>query len=361
MLQTSNPQLSAISRFLESSLSTKPGNTEDLTQCFNLADVQPIAELTEVLFNPVRDLVSGQSKKVRSGLIFASAGLCNSTLAKTASLQGSCRALAELLENLHAGSLVIDDIQDRAEFRRGNPALHVKLGVPLAINAGNWLYFHALNFLPKAQLPPQQELKIHRLCHQTLFDGHIGQALDVGVRIDQVEQTRVGLICESAMMLKSGALMSLASQMGAVVAGASESVQQFFGDFGTRFGCALQMFNDLKEFSTANEATNRDLFLHRPSWIWAVAARELSPSRYEELRLLSYSCLSPESENLPKLVGRVKSLNLVAQAHVLAEQKMQACLTQLALDLDSHQIDYYNREEWLDILQLAKRVRSSSG
>ena len=47
--------------------------------------------------------------------------------------------LGEAIEWLHAGSLVIDDIQDESPMRRGQPSLHMQIGVPLALNAGNWM------------------------------------------------------------------------------------------------------------------------------------------------------------------------------------------------------------------------------
>ena len=49
--------------------------------------------------------------------------------------------LALSVEALHAGSLVVDDIQDGSQERRGAPALHLQHGVARALNAGNWLYF----------------------------------------------------------------------------------------------------------------------------------------------------------------------------------------------------------------------------
>ena len=42
----------------------------------------------------------------------------------------------EAVELLHAGSLIIDDIEDGTVERRGGAAMHVKIGVPSAINAG---------------------------------------------------------------------------------------------------------------------------------------------------------------------------------------------------------------------------------
>lgn len=44
-------------------------------------------------------------------------------------------------EILHTGTIIIDDIEDGAERRRGGPALHTVYDVDVAVNAGNALYF----------------------------------------------------------------------------------------------------------------------------------------------------------------------------------------------------------------------------
>lgn len=43
-----------------------------------------------------------------------------------------------LTELVHNASLVIDDIEDGSEKRRGEPCLHHKYGVDVSINAGNY-------------------------------------------------------------------------------------------------------------------------------------------------------------------------------------------------------------------------------
>ena len=48
-----------------------------------------------------------------------------------------------LPELLHVGSLIIDDVQDDSDVRRGGPACHKMYGEPLAINAGCASYFLA--------------------------------------------------------------------------------------------------------------------------------------------------------------------------------------------------------------------------
>jgi len=57
-------------------------------------------------------------------------------------------------------------------MRRGEPARHHLVGVPLAINTGSWMYFWALAELGELGLPAERELAAHRLAITTLVRCH---------------------------------------------------------------------------------------------------------------------------------------------------------------------------------------------
>jgi geranylgeranyl pyrophosphate synthase len=317
-----------------------------------------LKELSTLLLDPVKDLLSGPSKKVRSGLLLTSVGLCSQNPLDSKTIKQS-HVLAEVLENLHAGSLIIDDIQDESPSRRGQASLHKKLDVPLAINAGNWLYFKALQLISKAQLAPALELRVHQLCHETLFEGHLGQALDIGIRIDQIEQSRVPLICYSAMAMKSGALTGLATEIGAHLAGAPDTVIEGLRDFGQSFGCVLQMFNDLREFSHPSSGLNQDLYLRRPSWIWNVAAQSLSASDYAELKKLLNSIFDTEN-SATGITEWLRERHIVEDARHRAEEKMRDCLVKLSMILEKNGLNPSERSDWLELLRISSKVQGSN-
>ncbi|CAF0994976.1 unnamed protein product [Adineta ricciae] len=52
--------------------------------------------------------------------------------------------IEDLVEMLHNASLLIDDIQDNSKLRRGVPVAHNIYGIPLTINAANYIYFLAM-------------------------------------------------------------------------------------------------------------------------------------------------------------------------------------------------------------------------
>jgi geranylgeranyl diphosphate synthase type 3 len=53
------------------------------------------------------------------------------------------KAIVHVVELLHNASLLVDDIEDDSELRRGKPVAHKIYGVPQAINSANYVYFLA--------------------------------------------------------------------------------------------------------------------------------------------------------------------------------------------------------------------------
>jgi geranylgeranyl pyrophosphate synthase len=51
------------------------------------------------------------------------------------------RSFLVIPELIHTASLIIDDIEDESEARRGGPCVHKMLGIPTSINAGCAIYF----------------------------------------------------------------------------------------------------------------------------------------------------------------------------------------------------------------------------
>ena len=93
---------------------------------------------------------------------------------------------AAFIELLHNASLVLDDIQDESEERRGAPALHVLHGVPLAMNAGSMLMVLSLRPLMEShlRLGPRLTQRIFAETERAACEVTEGQALELGWRRD---------------------------------------------------------------------------------------------------------------------------------------------------------------------------------
>lgn len=49
-----------------------------------------------------------------------------------------------MTELIHNGSLMIDDLEDNSQSRRGDQCTHLKYGVDYAVNSGNFMYYAPL-------------------------------------------------------------------------------------------------------------------------------------------------------------------------------------------------------------------------
>jgi geranylgeranyl diphosphate synthase type I len=279
-------------------------------------------DLDDALLGPVRDFASRDSKQVRAQLVRIGFELARGNQDDLPSDGPLLNCLYCVVEALHAGSLVIDDIQDASEVRRGQPALHVQIGVPLAINAANWLYFWPADLIRQQGIAPELELAIYRLYHSTMIRAHYGQALDLGHDMAQVTQGNARDISMASIELKTGELMSMCAELGALAGGADDFRRTRLSQFGRRFGVALQMFNDIAELMGDMSCNDNARSFRRPSLIWAVAASELQPAAYEEFRRVM--CDPDETTN-----GRSLSDHpVVLEATRRACEEMQACIVE---------------------------------
>lgn len=198
-------------------------------------------------------------------------------------------SLPLIVEALHAGSLVIDDIEDDALERRGGPALHRHCGVPLALNAGNWLYFWASGLLADLGLPDSARREAHDLMTRSLLDCHYGQALDLSAKASQLPRGELPAIVRATTELKTGSLVALAAGLGAIAGGGGTSAVGAAYRFGRELGSALQMLDDLggivshKRLAKAEEDLRND----RPTWPWAWLATSQPESDFRRLQAMA--------------------------------------------------------------------------
>lgn len=191
-------------------------------------------------------------------------------------------AVIDAVEMLHAGSLVIDDFEDDSLTRRGQPALHQVIGPARAVNAGNWMYFRALELAAAAYEHPVRSvtllarfIEVGRQCHE-------GQAIDLSTRVDEVTPRQAQATAVAISRWKTGRLVSLAAWCGAHAAAGDPHVLRAVAAFGCRVGICLQMKNDLDELTALLKGGDRcdDLKNRRVTWPWAWAASELPHQRF---------------------------------------------------------------------------------
>jgi geranylgeranyl pyrophosphate synthase len=158
-------------------------------------------------------------------------------------------------EVMHVGSLIVDDIQDRSDIRRGGPACHILHGIPLAINVGTAAYFFALHLLEllARDLDDEVRCRLYDLVFLTLRSGHAGQAFDI-YGLDYMMTTSAVESGDSALLekrvmcahrLKSAVSAGSLARMGALVGGGTPLQIATLGAYMESIGLAFQIIDDV--------------------------------------------------------------------------------------------------------------------
>jgi len=124
-------------------------------------------EKENILKGPFDYLEAHPGKDVRTQLI---TGFNNWLQVPSSSL----RIITGVVTQLHTASLLIDDVEDSAQLRRGVPVAHQIFGTAQTINSANYVYFCALQELLKLNNP-----EAIRIYTDELLNLHRGQGMDL--------------------------------------------------------------------------------------------------------------------------------------------------------------------------------------
>ncbi len=152
---------------------------------------------------------------------------------------------AASIEILHNFSLVHDDIQDVSPTRRGRPTVWRLWGENLAINSGDAMFaiaHLAMNRLSERGVPSANTVHAIRRLDETCVDLTIGQHADMSF-----EERNDVTVDEYLRMIhgKTAALLSLSTELGAIVADCPPNVVKHYAEFGRDLGLAFQVRDDI--------------------------------------------------------------------------------------------------------------------
>jgi geranylgeranyl pyrophosphate synthase len=156
-------------------------------------------------------------------------------------------------EVIHNGTLMIDDIEDSSELRRGKSCTYRIYGLDVAINAGNAMYYLPLLplFANKNKVPQPKIVRIYEIYVQEMISLSLGQATDImwhrrSVSEDEISEDDYLQMCA----YKTGTLARMSAKMAAILAGANDLLVEKLGQFAESIGIAFQMQDDILDLSS---------------------------------------------------------------------------------------------------------------
>jgi len=174
------------------------------------------------------------------------------------------------VELVHNASLVIDDIIDEADLRRGKPAAWTAFGHGPAIITSDGLLGEAFALFSADERAMQA-------VSEAMVQLGEGEATELVARPVDEEEYR------DLARRKTGSLFRAAAELGAISADADAYTVEAFGQYAERVGVAFQMRDDVLDATVdadqLGKPTGHDAEVDRPS---LVEITDLSPEEINE-------------------------------------------------------------------------------
>jgi geranylgeranyl diphosphate synthase type I len=191
----------------------------------------------DALYKPIVDLLGRGGKRLRPSLCLMACELVGGELKKAV-------PTAICIEFFHNFSLAHDDIEDDSELRRGAPALHIKYGIPIALNAGDGLYALCYEALMANEdlLGVERAWRIVKAIVELSIVLAEGQAMEFEFR-DRREMSEAEVI--EVLRKKTAKLFAVSAECGALSGGASYETAKELGIAWETIGIAFQIRDDI--------------------------------------------------------------------------------------------------------------------
>jgi len=209
--------------------------------------------LNRAIADPVWDMLDRGGKRWRPALFLL--------ICEALGLEGNyCLDFSIIPEVIHNGTLVIDDIEDSSDVRRGKPCTYKIFQMDIAVNAGNAMYY--LPLLPlmtqDAKLTAKMQRDVYEVYVQEMINLSMGQAMDItwhrGIaNANQLREEDYLQMCA----YKTGTLARMAAKMAAVLSSADTLLVEKLGRFAESIGIAFQMQDDILDVTGAEFAKKK--------------------------------------------------------------------------------------------------------
>ena len=200
-----------------------------------------------VLLNPIWDFLERGGKRWRPILFLLIAEAVGGDVEKL-------KDFAIVPELIHNGSLIIDDIEDDGELRRGKPCLYKIFGVDVAINVGNFMYFLPLIVFKnnKNKFKPDILLSAYDIYAQEMRNIHLGQGTDIfwhKGKAEEISEKEYFQMC----IFKTGCLSRMAAKLAVVLSGKDKELTEKVGRIAEIMGVAFQIQDDILDISLTGQ------------------------------------------------------------------------------------------------------------
>lgn len=151
-------------------------------------------------------------------------------------------------------SIIVDDVEDQGELRRGKPCLHKIFGTDIAINVGNFMYYLPLLVLIKNRnkFKPEIVIRAYETYIQEMINIGLGQGTDIywhKGKVKEINEKEYLQMCA----FKTGCLSRMAAKLAVVLSKGSTELAEKIGRVAESIGVAFQIQDDILDITLTGE------------------------------------------------------------------------------------------------------------
>ncbi|NEX64417.1 octaprenyl diphosphate synthase [Noviherbaspirillum galbum] len=149
--------------------------------------------------------------------------------------------LAAVVEFIHTATLLHDDVVDESSLRRGRKTANALFGNAASVLVGDFVYSRAFQMM--VNVGNMRVMQILADATNVIAEGEVLQLLNM--HDPDVTEERYLQVIRS----KTAKLFEAATQLGALIAGASDPVIDAAAEYGRSLGTAFQLIDDVLDYS----------------------------------------------------------------------------------------------------------------
>ena len=184
-------------------------------------------------------------KRIRPLLTLATSKLCGYTDG------GRDINLAACIELIHSATLLHDDVIDDSDLRRGIKTANAVWGNQSSILVGDYLFSRCFELM--VDDGSTEILKLLSSTSSTIAQGEVLQLEHKG-EIDMLEETYFNII-----NMKTAALFSAATRVGACIANKSKKEKDALESYGKNLGLAFQIADDALDYHSTQKVFGKEI------------------------------------------------------------------------------------------------------
>jgi octaprenyl-diphosphate synthase len=262
-------------------------------------------------------IVAAGGKRLRPALVLLAAKAFGDTEAKAR------HDLAAVIEFIHTATLLHDDVVDESSLRRGRKTANAEYGNAASVLVGDFLYSRAFQMIVEAG--SLRVMKVLADATNVIAEGEVLQLLNVrDADTDEEKYLRV-------IRYKTAKLFEAATQVGAIVGGASPEAQVALAEYGMHLGTAFQLIDDVLDYSGNLSETGKnlgdDLAEGKPTLPLIYAMRV---GNAQEREVIRHAIEHGGKDDLQRVMDAIQRVGALDYAREQARAEAAAAIARLA-------------------------------